>query len=184
MGIDDMLVSKQCRYCNGTGVRMVETSSLFGLIRKQVPLTCEMCAGAGTSYVTPICKYCNGQGLIGNEREVCRTCNGIGHWDSFAYIPREMIEVGTLFDRKCDRCDHTKMEIASEIEDYKQVLSWESDEELRSVEMIERVKVRCPSCNHSYYIKLDQESHGPLSQELIERLEKLGVSLSFMYQAK
>lgn len=182
MGNEDMLVSKQCRYCNGTGVRMVETSSLFGLIRKQVPLSCEMCSGAGTSFATPTCKYCNGQGLIGNERDVCRTCNGIGHWDSFAYIPRQMIKPGMMFDRKCDHCDHHRMEIASDIEEYRQVLSWESEEELRTVEMIERVEVRCPNCSHHYHIKLDAESHGELSPEMMEKLERIGVNLGFMYQ--
>ena len=142
MGKEDMLVTKQCMYCNGTGVRMVETSSLFGLIRKQVPLSCEMCSGSGETFFTPTCKYCNGQGLIGNEREICRTCNGVGHWDAFAYIPRELLRAGTLFDRRCDQCDHNRMEIASPIEEFKQVLSWESEEELRSVEICERVKVR------------------------------------------
>lgn len=184
MGIEDVLVSKQCMYCHGTGVRMVETSSLFGLIRKKIPLNCEMCNGQGTSYITPTCKYCNGQGLIGNEREVCRTCNGIGRWDSFAYIPRELIRVGTMFDRHCDSCDHAKMEIASSIEQYKQTLSWESEEELRTVEQVERVMVRCPNCALQYYIKLDKESHGELTPDLVERLEVLGVNLSYMYQSK
>ncbi|MCB1220881.1 MAG: hypothetical protein H7A35_12100 [Planctomycetales bacterium] len=184
MGKEEMFVTRQCRYCNGTGVRMVETSSLFGLIRKQVPLSCEMCAGAGSTFQAPSCKHCDGQGLIGNEREVCRTCNGVGHWDAFAYIPRDHLHVGTLFDRRCDQCDHNRMEIASEIEEYKQVLSWEKEEELRSVEHAERVKVRCPSCSHSYYIKLDADSHGDLTPDMVEALEKLGIDLSYMYQAR
>ncbi|MCB1217633.1 hypothetical protein KDL44_09575 [bacterium] len=184
MGKEDMLVTKQCMYCNGTGVRMVETSSLFGLIRKQVPLSCEMCSGSGETFFTPTCKYCNGQGLIGNEREICRTCNGVGHWDAFAYIPRELLRAGTLFDRRCDQCDHNRMEIASPIEEFKQVLSWESEEELRSVEICERVKVRCPSCEHSYHIKLDAESHGELTPETVSALEKLGINLGYLYQAK
>jgi DnaJ-class molecular chaperone len=177
-----MLIKKTCPFCQGTGIRMVQTSSMFGLLRKEIPTTCEECNGNGHVVELPSCPFCEGQGLVGNEREICRTCNGTGRVDAFGFIPRELLRPGTLFARRCDQCSEGTFEIVSNIEEHKMTRSWEREEELRQIEVVERVKVRCSSCGHSYHIPVSPEWHGKLTPEITGNLENMGVNLSFFYE--
>lgn len=177
-----MLIERSCQFCQGTGVTMVETSSFLGLIKKEVPSNCTNCAGKGTTYEMPTCKFCEGQGLVGNESEVCWGCNGTGKVGAFAAIPRKKLHPGTIFQRKCADCGNTTMEIAGEIEMRKITKSWEKEEELRSVEMVEYVAVKCPSCSAGYSIPLDENLNKELPNEEIRKLEDMGLNLDFMYR--
>jgi hypothetical protein len=177
-----MITMKDCPYCQGTGVRMIESSALFGLRRKATPVTCDNCNGKGRIVETPICDFCEGQGLVGNEREICRACNGTGHCESFGFIPKVKLRPGTLFERRCDKCGEHTFEIISEIEHQKLTKTWEREEELRQVEYIDRIKVRCISCSQNYFIPVSASWHHELSTEDVGKLEDLGINLSFMYQ--
>jgi hypothetical protein len=53
---------------------------------------------------------------------------------------------------------------------------------LRQIEVVERVKVRCSSCGHSYHIPVSPEWHGKLTPEITGNLENMGVNLSFFYE--
>ena len=130
----------------------------------------------------PPCGFCEGQGLVGNEREICRACNGTGKAGEFALIPRDRLMPGVLFARRCDKCGAGSFEIVTNIETKKLTKSWEREEELRQVEIIEQVKVRCDACGHSYYIPVDHEMHQELTTEEVSRLEGLGLNLSFMHR--
>ena len=176
-----MLKRQNCPYCDGTGVRMIQTSSMFGLLKKELPQTCENCNGRGIVVVFDTCRFCEGQGLVGNERDICRACNGTGHADVFAFIPRNILKPGVFFERRCDQCGHGKFELTSTIEEYKLTKSWEREEELRQVEVIERVKVRCCGCGQSYYIPLDPNWNGHVDSEQIGVLEDMGLNVSFLY---
>ena len=178
-----MLQKRTCPMCLGSGVRMVETSKLFGLLKRNVPATCEGCRGQGTYYETQPCEICEGQGLVGNESESCRACNGTGKADTFAFIPRRLLTPGTLFARRCESCPATQLEIVSEIEDFTIMKSWESEEELREKEIVNRVKVRCPECSHSYYIRLNPEWNQEIPEDQHQVLENLGFNLSFLYDS-
>jgi hypothetical protein len=177
-----MIVKKQCPFCQGSGVKLVQVSSFLGLIRRELPTTCDNCGGSGQLVEMPTCKVCEGQGLVGNERELCRVCNGTGRADNFAFIPRAKLQPGLMFERRCDDCGAMSFEIVSPLEERKLVKSWEREEELRQVEIVEQVKVRCVACGNSYYIPIDKEWHQELSGDEIGLLENVGVNLSFMYQ--
>lgn len=177
-----MLTKEQCEFCQGSGVRMIETSSLFGLIRKSIPASCDQCGGQGYRIVLPVCKFCGGQGLIGNEREICRACNGTGRCDAFGFIPRAMLQPGLIFDRRCDQCSERTFEIVSGIQEQKLMRSWEREEELRKVEYVEQVKVRCSSCGLTYFVPVNAEWHTEISDEEQRDLQDMGINLSFMYQ--
>jgi len=177
-----MISKKTCPWCQGSGIRMIPTSYLFGLLKREVPASCEHCNGTGYVIEMPPCRFCEGQGLVGNEREICRACNGTGKAGEFAMIPREKLKLGVVFARRCDKCGAGSFEIVTDIETKKLTKSWEREEELRQVEIIEQVKVRCVACGHSYHIPVDPEMHQELSDEDISRLESLGLNLSFMYQ--
>jgi DnaJ-class molecular chaperone len=177
-----MILKKVCPYCSGSGVLVVQTSSFLGLIKKEVPTSCNYCEGSGQVFEMPSCKFCDGQGLVGNEREICRACNGTGHADSFSFIPRDKLRPGTIFDRRCDQCGARSFEIQTAVEVHKLTKTWEREEELRQVELIERVKVRCVSCNHTYYIPIDKNSHQDMTDETLKTLEDYGMNLSFMYK--
>ena len=161
---------------------MIQTSSMFGLLRKEVPATCDHCNGKGYVVEMPSCKVCNGQGLVGNEREICRACNGTGKADSFAFIPRAQLKPGAIFDRRCDKCGGASFEVVSEVEEYKLTKSWEREEELRQIETHERVKVRCTECQHSYFIPVDPEMHKVLSSDELVALEQIGFNISSLHQ--
>lgn len=176
-----MLAREKCPYCQGSGVRMIETSSMFGLVRKQVPVTCEECEGSGYKIQLPGCRFCEGQGLVGNEREICRACNGTGRIDAFGFVPREMLKPGVFFDRRCDKCGEPTFEIVSDIQECKETRSWEREEELRQFDIVEKVKVRCNSCGHNYFIPVNADWHEQLSPELFSDIEDMGINLSFMY---
>lgn len=179
-----MIVKKQCPFCLGSGIRMVQTASLFGLLKKEVPTTCENCGGSGFIVETPVCKICEGQGLVGNEREICRACNGTGRADSFAFIPRSRLKPGQVFERHCDQCAATKFEVVSGIEQHKQYRSWENEEELRQIEIVERVKVRCMACGEGYYIPVDDDLHSELTPELVGKLEEMGVNMTYLFSGQ
>ena len=179
-----MLQKTACVSCAGSGIRMIETSSMLGLIKKQVPVTCEDCVGKGQVLEIPTCETCAGRGLLGNENEICRTCNGTGHLDSFALIPMELVQVGTVFARHCDRCKNDQFELVEPREQHRITRSWEAEEELRKVDMIERVKVKCTGCANTYYIPVDPRHHQPVPAELIPEIEDHGLSLSFLYGAR
>ncbi|MCC7478473.1 hypothetical protein IT575_08415 [bacterium] len=179
-----MLHKTACESCAGSGIRMIETSSLLGLLKKQVPITCEDCNGKGEVLEIPRCETCGGRGLLGNENEICRTCNGTGHLDSFALIPLELVQPGTTFARHCDRCKNDQFEIVSLKEQHRITRTWEAEEELRKVDIIDRVKVKCTGCSNTYYITVDPRHHLPVPVELIAELENQGLNLSFLYAGR
>jgi DnaJ-class molecular chaperone len=177
-----MVVKKECPFCQGTGVQMIQTASFLGLIKKEIPATCDHCSGLGYIVELPTCKFCEGQGLVGNERDVCRACNGTGKADAFAFVPSKMLKPGTIFQRRCDRCSGNTFEIMSGVEQFKLTKSWEREEELRQVEIVEKVKVRCTSCGQVYHIPIDPEWHQELESDMVSSLEDMGMNLNFLYQ--
>lgn len=176
-----MLVERNCPYCQGSGITMVETSSFLGLIKKQLPSNCNNCNGKGKLFEMPVCSLCEGQGLVGNESELCRACNGNGKVDTFSLIPRERLIPGITFSRRCAECSNNKMEIDSGIETKRLTKSWEKEEELRTVELIEQVKVKCPSCGAGYAIPVDENMHSEMNDKVVSQLENLGIDVSFIY---
>jgi DnaJ-class molecular chaperone len=179
-----VITKKECPYCQGSGIIVVQTSTMLGLIKKETSTTCQNCEGRGKVVEMPMCKACEGRGLVGNEREICRSCNGTGRADTFSFVPRSMIKVGLVFERHCDQCKNTEFEIISDIETKKITKSWQNEEELRQVEFVEQVKVRCNSCKLTYYIPIDKEWHQDLSTEEIGSLEDLGYNVAFLYKDK
>jgi DnaJ-class molecular chaperone len=179
-----MLIRTSCPECAGSGVQIIQTSSLWGLRKRETPVTCEACRGSGESRVLPDCEYCDGRGLVGNENEICRACNGTGHIDAFAMIPRDLLQPGTIFGRRCDSCGNSMFILESGIESYKLNRSWEAEECLRQVEIIERVKVHCSSCPHSYFIQVAPGLHKDLDEAQVAQLEDLGLDMSFLNDAR
>jgi DnaJ-class molecular chaperone len=177
-----MLQRSDCPDCNGTGVQMIQTSSMWGLIQRAVPAPCGTCGGAGHSTELPTCKKCNGRGLVGNESEICRSCNGTGHIDSFAMIPPQLLHPGTVFHRRCDQCSSDEFEIRSDIQHQKVYKTWDAAEELREYETVDNVKVSCTRCSNSYEIIIDPAFHKLLDHDTAQELQRLGLDLSFLYQ--
>jgi DnaJ-class molecular chaperone len=175
-----VIVRETCPSCQGSGVRLVQTAALFGLMKKDVPTTCENCDGSGYIVETPVCQFCEGQGLVGNERDICRACNGTGRADAFSFVPRSKLKPGLVFERRCDQCGGTSFETVSQLENHRQYRSWETEAELRQVEIVERIKVRCMNCNESYYIPIAKDMHGELTSEMIGELENLGMNVSYL----
>jgi len=170
----EFLIKETCEECGGSGVVFLQTSSFLGLIRKQVPATCSSCGGKGYHLTQPQCKYCEGRGLIGNEREVCRACNGTGYGDQFRWIPRSELKLGRTFQRNCLICKRkTTFEIITPIESKEEVVSWEEEESLRKRRTIERVKVQCNECHDSYWVEIDPDFHPELSELSEEERETL-----------
>jgi len=170
-GAQKMLKKVTCEECQGTGIVFIETSSFFGIIRKQIPTSCPACAGKGFTLKEPPCKFCNGEGLVGNEREVCRVCNGTGYGDEFRWIPRNKLVPGTTFNRVCAVCKkRTVFEIVTPIEEYTTITSWHVDESMRERAIGERVRVRCRECGDSYYVDIDPDFHQELTDEVKEYL--------------
>lgn len=160
-----LLIKETCEECGGTGITFVQTTSLLGLIRKQVPTTCSSCGGKGYSLNQPKCSYCDGRGLLGNERDVCRPCNGTGYGDQFRWIPHSELQKGRIFHRICSFCRRkTPFEIVSPIDSKDEVVSWEEEESLRQRRKMERVRVECTECHDSYWIEIDPEFHRELSE--------------------
>ena len=178
-----MLQKSECPWCQGTGVKMIQTSSMLGLLHRTVPAPCGNCGGLGHSTELPACKICQGRGLVGNESEICRSCNGTGHVDSFAMIPAELLRAGTRFRRRCDKCGNDDFEITNDIKSEKLYKTWESSEELREYELVEKVNVKCAGCSNSYAITIDPSYHSVLDSDTALELERLGIDLSFLYQA-
>lgn len=176
-----MLIRTSCPECAGSGVRIIQTSSLFGLKKKETPVTCHRCAGKGETKTLPACSFCDGRGLVGNESEICRACNGTGLIDSFALIPRDLLVPGTEFERRCDRCGEHRFRIEKPIETLKINRSWESEESLRQYEQVEQVGVRCQGCGNSYMIQVDSKLHSVLDETTVAQLEDLGLNLSFLH---
>lgn len=170
-----MLVERKCHYCDGSGIRIIESSALLGILRRSLPTSCEYCHGRGSMLDVPTCRFCEGQGLIGNERETCRSCNGTGKADAFSFIPRESIGPGATFFRRCEQCGESSFEIVSDIEQHKLIRSWEADEELRHVEVVERVWVSCGHCSNRYDIMISDEMHKPIDAAATALLEELGI---------
>lgn len=178
-----MLVRTSCPECAGSGVRIIQTSSLFGLKKRETPTTCDACHGTGEMKSLPLCSFCDGRGLVGNESELCRSCNGTGHIDNFALIPRELLVTGTEFERRCDRCGELSFRIESPLETVKLHRSWEVEESLRQYETIERVGVKCLSCGNKYSIQVDSNFHHKLDQASVTQLEELGLNLGFLFRS-
>jgi DnaJ-class molecular chaperone len=179
-----MLQKAECPMCQGSGVTMLQTSAMWGLVKRDVPVTCDNCRGSGFLVGLPACTVCTGHGLLGNESEVCRSCNGTGKMDSFALIPTDLLVNGTIFHRRCEQCNNDTFEIRSEIEHHKVFNSWEAIEELRSYELIDRVKVGCTVCNHGYHIQIDPAYHQDIDPDTAIEFERLGLNLNFLYQAR
>jgi hypothetical protein len=179
-----MLQRSECQVCQGTGVLMVQTSAMWGLLSKTVPSPCGTCAGSGHSLALPACKICQGRGLVGNESEICRSCNGTGHIDSFAMIPLELLHPGTQFHRRCDSCGSGEFEIRSEIKSEKLYKTWDDAEEFRQYELVEKVAVSCTRCPNHYEITIDPAYHKVLDSDTAMELENLGLDLTFLYQAE
>lgn len=155
-----MLVNEKCTECGGTGVSFIESTSFLGLIKKQVPISCPTCGGKGYSLRMPACIYCHGRGLIGNERDVCRVCNGTGTGDDFAWVPRSRLKTGGAFQRVCQVCRRrTVHEILTDIVQQATVVTWEEEESLRRTQTTERVQVRCSQCSDTYWITINPNLH-------------------------
>jgi RecJ-like exonuclease len=179
-----VLVQSRCAICAGSGVVMHESRALFGLMRKSLPLTCPDCGGAGKTLALEDCAFCEGRGLIGNESEVCRTCNGTGHAEVFAIIPRDMLAPGLTFHRRCERCGNTTFRLATGIVQQKVVKSWDALEELRQVEYQDACEVECTGCGLKYAIPVDARWHQQLDSEQYELLAQHGLDTSFLQVAR
>jgi len=163
--MNNYLIKEKCGDCDGTGVVFVETTSFLGLVRKHQPVSCSACGGKGHRLTQPQCKYCDGRGLIGNEREVCRVCNGTGYGDQFRWIPRSQLQPDRAFERSCMVCRRrTVHEITTPIQAKVEVVSWEEEEALRQKRTVERVKVACTECGDAYWIEIDPDFHPELSE--------------------
>jgi len=170
-----MLERTKCAECGGTGISFVETSAFLGLVKKQVPISCPSCGGKGYVLKLKPCAYCSGRGLVGNERELCRVCNGTGTADDFAWVPRSKLVPGTHFTRACQICHRrTSHEIMSGVESYEKTVTWEEEESLRQVQQVQRVRVRCTECDDSYWIAINPEAH---PEERTEDMEEFLASL-------
>lgn len=178
-----MLKRESCPGCNGSGVVVVQEKALWGLMNKERPSTCGECGGRGSSWVLGTCRFCEGRGLMGNESEVCRSCNGTGHADTFAFIPRELLKSGVEFDRRCEKCGNHGFRLRSGLTQIKVVKSWDAHEELRQVEYQDACEVECTQCGHHYAVPVDSQWHQQLDSELYAVLEDRGIDLSFLYQA-
>ncbi|MCD6118569.1 hypothetical protein J7K50_01895 [bacterium] len=149
-----------CPECDGNGVLFYTEKKLWGLIKNQVAYQCTVCEGTGKVRGEPLCPICGGAGLIGNEREICRTCNGTGTGDGFRHLTREQLVKGTTFNRRCDRCKaETLHELTSDIEHKVITTTWEKNEWQRSKEEFERIKIECTMCGNSYFAPLDKYYH-------------------------
>ena len=179
-----MLQRSECHSCQGTGVQMIQTSSMLGLLHRTVPAPCGTCGGNGHSVSLPVCKICQGRGLVGNESEICRSCNGTGHVDAFALIPLELLHTGTHFQRRCDMCGSDDFEIRSEIKQEKLYMTWDDAVELRQYELVERIAVACTRCPNKYDITIDPAYHKMIDSDTAQELERLGVDLNFLYQSE
>src|SRR4030042_1907052 len=146
-----MIQKDKCAECGGTGLVFVETSSFLGLIKKQVPISCPACGGKGYTLKIAPCKYCEGRGLIGNEKSICRVCNATGTVDDFAWVPRSKLTPGNVFQRKCQiRRQRTSPEILTEIAEHTRTITWEEEYSLRQTRVEERVQVRCTEGGDTY----------------------------------
>ena len=149
-----------CAECHGHGVQYYSVKRFFGLIKEQVAYACTSCGGSGKIKGEPYCPICDGAGLIGNERELCRTCNGTGTGDGFRHMPRAQLVTGNTFSRRCDKCKAESLhEFSSDIETQVITTTWEKDELKRLKEEFERIKIECSVCGQSYYAKLDKYYH-------------------------
>jgi len=149
-----------CPECDGHGVHYYTETKFFGLVKTQVAYQCSKCNGTGKLQGEPFCPVCDGAGLIGNEREICRTCNGTGTGDGFRHIPRVSLVSGTTFGRRCDRCKgETLHELVSDIESKVIMTTWEKNEWERAKEEFERIKLECTMCGRSYQARLDKYYH-------------------------
>lgn len=165
-----MFVKEKCKDCAGSGIVYMQMSSFFGIVKKQIPMSCSTCGGKGYILKEPPCKFCNGEGLVGNEREVCRVCNGTGYSDEFRWIPRRKLTKGTTFQRVCSICKRkTIHEILTEIETVKVVPRW-SEGNAEKAFLRERVKVGCRECHDSYYVDIDPDFHKEETEEIREYL--------------
>jgi DnaJ-class molecular chaperone len=171
----------ECKECAGQGVLYYTETKLFGLVKNQVAYQCQKCGGTGKIRGEPSCPICDGAGLIGNEREICRTCNGTGSGDGFRHIPRQSLVQGTTFSRRCERCKaETLHEFVSDIETKVITTTWEKNEWERSKDEFERIKIECTMCGRSYFARLDKYYHtdeGPNFDKVIEETDKQGRKL-------
>lgn len=55
-GVGSMPSTKQCKTCNGSGLKVSQQKSKFGFLRSEMP--CEDCHGSGKEL--EVCKFCNG----------------------------------------------------------------------------------------------------------------------------
>ncbi len=166
-----MLIKENCKECSGTGLVFIETTSFFGILKKQIPMSCASCGGKGIILREPPCKFCNGEGLIGNEREICKVCNGTGYSDEFRWIPRRKLVPGTTFSRTCGICRRrTSHEIVTDIERVEVKPRWEEDLG-QKVYIRERIKVACKECRDSYFVDIDPDFHQEETEEIREFLK-------------
>jgi hypothetical protein len=163
---------------------MIQTSSMLGLLHRTVPTPCATCAGTGHLIQLPVCHVCDARGLVGNESEICRSCNGTGHIDAFALIPLELIKPGVNFQRRCDKCGNEQFQIRTPVEQQKLYKTWDAAEELRQYELVERVRVSCSRCPNAYEITIDPLFHQAINVDDQQEIERLGIDLSFLYQGQ
>jgi RecJ-like exonuclease len=163
---------------------MVQTSSMWGLMKRELPTTCEDCHGQGYTVDIPVCEICDGRGLVGNESEVCRSCNGTGKVDSFALIPLALLIPSTHFQRRCEQCGSDFFELRTPVQQKKIYRSWDPVEELREYELVDTVSVACTQCGNAYDIQVDPKYHQPLDPDAAAEFERLGLNLGYMYQPR
>lgn len=159
-----MYIERECPRCSGRGLTAQQTSTLFGLLRRRVTAPCALCCGQGRVRARATCRYCGGRGLLGNESEICRLCNGTGNLDEFSKLTLNELVPGVTFRRRCEKCDSGLFEIAQDIEAVRQATSWAIEEELRDYETSERIRIRCLQCANSYLVPVDRTVHEQNSQ--------------------
>lgn len=105
------------------------------------------------------CSQCGGRGLLGNEQQICRLCNGTGALDEYSEIPHEDLRPGTTFSRLCDQCRGELFEIMGEIETVKVQKSWGLEAELQEFECLKQIRIRCLHCDNNYSVPVNAAFH-------------------------
>ena len=154
-----MYIDKECPQCIGRGVTSRRVKALLGLIQRNASATCSLCHGQGRVLTRVSCSNCGGRGLLGNEQQLCRLCNGTGKLDGFSEIPCEELKPGTTFIRSCDKCDGEVFEIAGDVEAIKVQKSWGLEAELQEYEIREQIRIRCLQCANGYYVPINEAIH-------------------------
>jgi RecJ-like exonuclease len=167
-----LYTERECPRCSGRGLVSQRTSAFFGLLRRTIELPCALCRGQGKALTRASCSYCGGRGLLGNESDICRLCNGTGIADEFSAIGLSELAPGRQFRRRCNKCGGDRFEISGPIETTREPTAWDLEAELREYETSERIRVQCLDCTNTYLVPVDRASH-VLAESLPEQHSRL-----------